>query len=198
MVQRDKAGDGRQSMGYNGLMKRYRPPLRVGISGKMRSGKDTIAEYMVRNHGFVRVALADRLKELACEMFGMRAGAKNRSLLITLGRKMCEVDPFVFVNAATRRMPLNENVVVPDVRYPYEFNALKALGFKMVRINIAREKQEARVLATEPDTSLVLLDDLSETALDAYATWDMILDGGASFGDIETAIQYYLVEWRAE
>lgn len=35
----------------------------VGISGKIGSGKDVIASYLAREHGFVRVAWADALKD---------------------------------------------------------------------------------------------------------------------------------------
>jgi hypothetical protein len=37
----------------------------VGITGKMRHGKDTAAEAFVKHHGFVRVAFADAVKEAA-------------------------------------------------------------------------------------------------------------------------------------
>jgi hypothetical protein len=35
----------------------------IGIGHRARSGKDTIAEHMVKNYGFTRYALADKLKE---------------------------------------------------------------------------------------------------------------------------------------
>lgn len=39
--------------------------LNVGIVGRARTGKDTIAEHLVRRHGYARVGLADPLKRLA-------------------------------------------------------------------------------------------------------------------------------------
>ena len=35
----------------------------IGLSGYARSGKDTVAEILVENHGFIRVAFADKLRE---------------------------------------------------------------------------------------------------------------------------------------
>ena len=41
----------------------------VGILGKMRVGKDTVADYLVSNHGFVKKAFADPLKEICKILF---------------------------------------------------------------------------------------------------------------------------------
>jgi hypothetical protein len=44
-------------------------PLIFGISGKAGSGKDTVADYLVKNHGFVKVSLADEMKRFAKRLF---------------------------------------------------------------------------------------------------------------------------------
>ena len=43
----------------------------IGIAGKARSGKDTIARWFVMNQGFIQYAFADPLKRAASEMFGV-------------------------------------------------------------------------------------------------------------------------------
>lgn len=42
----------------------------IGITGRKRSGKDTIGNYLVDNYGFVRIAYADSLKEACKIIFG--------------------------------------------------------------------------------------------------------------------------------
>lgn len=42
----------------------------IGITGRKRSGKDTSGERLVNNHGFVRIAFADALKEACINIFG--------------------------------------------------------------------------------------------------------------------------------
>jgi hypothetical protein len=42
----------------------------IGVSGCKRSGKDTIGKYLVNNHGFVRIAFADSLKDACKIIFG--------------------------------------------------------------------------------------------------------------------------------
>jgi hypothetical protein len=41
----------------------------IGIAGLAGSGKDTAAEFLVKNHNFVRVALADKLKRICRDVF---------------------------------------------------------------------------------------------------------------------------------
>lgn len=45
----------------------YEELMIIGITGRKQSGKDTVGNYLVKNHGFVRVAFADVLKE-ACRI----------------------------------------------------------------------------------------------------------------------------------
>lgn len=41
----------------------------IGLLGQANSGKDTVADFLVRDHGFVKVALADPLKRIARDVF---------------------------------------------------------------------------------------------------------------------------------
>ena len=40
----------------------------IGLSGYARSGKDTVAETLVNEYGFKRVAFADKIKDLLYTM----------------------------------------------------------------------------------------------------------------------------------
>jgi len=42
----------------------------LGISGQTNSGKDTIADHLIQNQGFIRVALADPIKRFCRDVFG--------------------------------------------------------------------------------------------------------------------------------
>lgn len=41
----------------------------IGLCGQAGAGKDTVADFLVKNHGFVKVALADSLKRICREVF---------------------------------------------------------------------------------------------------------------------------------
>lgn len=42
----------------------------IGINGKAKSGKDTLADIFVRRYGFVKIAFADPIKRICAEVFG--------------------------------------------------------------------------------------------------------------------------------
>lgn len=41
----------------------------IGVSGQLGSGKDTVAEHLIEEHGFTRVALADPIKRFGYHVF---------------------------------------------------------------------------------------------------------------------------------
>lgn len=49
---------------------RLRPAL-VALTGYARTGKDTVADYLVEHHGFARVAFADAVRELTGKLYGL-------------------------------------------------------------------------------------------------------------------------------
>lgn len=41
----------------------------LGISGNIGSGKDTVSDYLVSNHGFVKIAFADEMKRILARVY---------------------------------------------------------------------------------------------------------------------------------
>lgn len=41
----------------------------ISVSGKKASGKDTLANVLVKKHGFTKISLADPLREMCCKVF---------------------------------------------------------------------------------------------------------------------------------
>ena len=42
----------------------------IGLSGKKRVGKDTVADYLVSKYGFIKYSFADPIKAVAKILFG--------------------------------------------------------------------------------------------------------------------------------
>jgi len=128
----------------------------IGLSGYARSGKDTVAELLVLNYGFKRMAFADgirqallalnpilhdghRLNEIVT-MYGWEvAKGKDevRRLLQVMGtevgRKLINED--VWVWRLFNQINTDERIVIPDVRFPNEAKMIEQQGGDVWRIN---------------------------------------------------------------
>ena len=124
----------------------------IGLSGYAQSGKDSVAEVLVRDFGFTRVAFADKIKEFLYEMDLLVHGVNIQTLVSTWGWDKTKENFWVrrllqdvgvsartvfgedfWVNQALRP-GLPEKVVVTDVRFPNEMQAIWALNGKIWRV----------------------------------------------------------------
>ena len=166
---------------YDGLI--------IGISGLAGAGKDTVADILVREHGFVKVSFADPLKQITRKVFAFTdeqlwgsSAARNaedkryprpdgsfltpREALQTLGTewgRQCYPDTWVKMCIRTAEELLADGgvtscysqqlgliqrtdglrgrtrtvmgVVIPDVRFHNEMNAIKQANGVMLRVS---------------------------------------------------------------
>jgi dephospho-CoA kinase len=152
----------------------------IGLSGYAQVGKDTVANYLVNNYGFVKVSFADPIREALyrlnpkvdiADMRGVSLASAvdglgwedvkvdsedTRKLLqrmgTEVGRDMFGED--FWVNQGLLKASQHENVVFADTRYRNEANAIKKHGGKVWRIS----KQNHGPVNNHP----------SEVALDEY------------------------------
>ncbi len=130
----------------------------IGIGGRAGSGKDTLAARLVKQHGFVRLAFADPLKEGAAVMFRLsgdqihgslkevtdeRYGKSPRQIMQALGTEFGRnlIHPDLWVRAARARIDEFRDfvappagVVMPDVRFPNEAEAIREWGGELWRV----------------------------------------------------------------
>lgn len=135
----------------------------IGISGKKRSGKDTLADSLVHDHGFTRLAFADAMRAAALvvdpiightlvegdvwvarrlsEVVGTagweaaKANPEVRRTLQHLGSAVRELDPGFWVRITMAQAgAVDGPVVITDVRMPNEATAIEAAGGLLVRL----------------------------------------------------------------
>ncbi|MFG3715816.1 hypothetical protein [Micromonospora sp. NPDC047730] len=136
------------------------PPL-IGLLGRARAGKDTVAGRLVERHGFRRYAFADALKEAALiadpivvpvdtvggslrlshfvHSVGWEAAKEVREVRRTLqqfGVGIRHLDPHFWVRVVMDEVsdPDGPAAVITDVRFPNEAAAIRAAGGKLVRV----------------------------------------------------------------
>lgn len=115
----------------------------IGICGKAGSGKDTIGDYLVEQHGFDKIALADPIKRLVRDVFVLDDTTVNdrelrekpldkwggwsvRKLLQFIGTEMFRerIDEEIWVKSLWYRIKdfPEKNYVVTDMRFPNELD----------------------------------------------------------------------------
>lgn len=152
-------------------------PAFIGLNGYAQSGKDTVAAFLVAEYGYRRIAFADRLKNFVVALFPSIAETVNdaggdwekakedpnvRRVLQGVGetaRK--EIFESVWITAAFSSIREGERIVVSDMRFPNEADALAAIGATLFRIERP---------GTKPINNHV-----SETALDRYDGFHAVL-----------------------
>ena len=159
---------------YLHITKTAKPPL-IAISGKMRSGKTTLAEALSATLGVPVVSFADPLKD-GCRALGIRVDEanKDRAALQEIANFLVTRDPAHFVkmfDARTASSRRNFGAIVPDMRLPQEWAWAKSAGFLLVRLEVSAETQKAR--GGQPTR----LDHWTETSLDFLppTAWDVYL-----------------------
>ena len=130
----------------------------IGLAGYARSGKDTVAQILVDNYKFKRVAFADKVREFVYALdlpmdpsfdesvttktvvnVNGWEKAKNfktiRKTLQDVGLAAREVfGPDFWVKQAMREISPEDNIVITDVRFPNEAEMVKKLNGQIWRV----------------------------------------------------------------
>lgn len=127
----------------------------IGIAGKAGAGKDTVADHLFWQHGFVKMAFADNLRCAANAIFGIPMGAMRdretkeavdpywgmspRRILQLLGNDALK--PVFGEDLWVKRWRMGydlvkdtDDVVVSDVRFDLEAKAIRELGGHIVHL----------------------------------------------------------------
>lgn len=173
----------------------------IGISGRARSGKDTVADIVVRRYGFSKLSLAAPIKEACRTIFGWttdhtdgvlkdcidpRWGISPRQTMQLLGTEfgqllLCDKSPD-FAALTGRNLWVNRlldsargrSVVVSDVRFPHESEAIQRSGGIIIRVR-------------RPSADSAASTHASETSLDAIRP-DFCIDNTGTIEDLESAV----------
>ena len=142
----------------------------IGISGKQLSGKDTFAKMLIEILGkdgilFDRIGLADALKQEYSNQKGIsiKEIEQNKHLyrqdLIQLGQQRRNEDPYYWIDQVLSK---EGNIIVPDVRFQNEKQAIEANGGIVIRLESRLvERKKRGKLSCIHDHSEQMLDDLS-------------------------------------
>jgi len=154
--------------------------MKIGICGKMCSGKSTLANYLKeKNNALYITSFAYKLKEIAKDLFDMQQ--KDRQLLIQIGKKMREIEKNVWINATIREANKHQDVIIDDIRYENELLTLKKEKWILIKLKISKNLQIQRIKKTYPETwrsHLNYINDNSESQIDDIdeSHFDYVID----------------------
>lgn len=124
--------------------------MKIAITGKMCSGKSTLAQILLEQDSRFRIfSFGLKVKQVAKDLFDMKE--KDRSLLVSIGTKMREIDPDVWINYILKQTKDHTHCIVDDLRYQNEYEALSKAGFKIIQLQLDPTIQEERIKLCYPN-----------------------------------------------
>lgn len=142
----------------------------IGISGKLGTGKSTLANAIISQLGGTRVSLAAPIKEVQDMIYRKlnltMEGEKDRDLLIALGKWGRSKHENFWLNEVEHLIDTLEDIVIicDDIRFPNEAKFFQDNGV-LIRIN-----GEQRGVNVDHN-----INDSTETSLDSYP-FDFYID----------------------
>ena len=176
----------------------------IGLSGYAQTGKDTVAQHLVEQYGFTRIAFADPIREALYALDpilhdypaipGIRLSwivdksgwesvkkesAEARRMLQRLGTEVArnQWSPNFWVDLAMQKASKFGKVVITDVRFPNEYEAIRGANGDIWRV-------------VKPGVSAVNAH-ASEVALDNY-TFDKTILNNGSLDILHQSIDYLI------
>ncbi len=135
----------------------------VSICGFQGSGKDTIANYLISEYGFVKISFAGAIKDIASVMFGwdrqklegltkedrewretvdpwwekqLNLPISPRYIMQQFGTELFRrhFHPDIWVKVVEKKLTEYENVVITDCRFPNEIKMVKDNGGILIHV----------------------------------------------------------------
>ena len=160
--------------------------LKIALTGKLRSGKDVIADRLFTDHGFeLPISFGSSLKYYADKIFDVSEGyAKPRKLYQQFGQLCRTIDEDVWVKHAefSVKQALDSRsttgIVISDLRQPNEYEWCRRNGFVIVRVTASDEIRMARAIEANDDFSVHDFAHETEQYVDKFdVDYEIVNDG---------------------
>jgi hypothetical protein len=171
----------------------------IGLTGYAQSGKDTVANILVNNYGYTRIAFADKIREFLYETNPMYDSIVGEPLFVKAkvdrdGWEEAKKSPHIrrllqtsgvaarkvfgenfWVQQALREVHFEGNFVITDVRFPNEADAI-------------RKYDNSQIWRIRRNGVTAVNQHVSETAMDGEKV-DQIFMNSGSIEELELLIK---------
>lgn len=146
----------------------------IGLVGWIGSGKGTVADILIRDHGYHKFAFADALKDAVAAIFtwprGLLEGDSNASrafrervdpwwsnkfgyevtprlILQKMGTEACRhaIHDDIWIHTLAHRIKGYDDVVIADVRFPNEIEFVTKSGGKIINVQRGNPPTEKQI-----------------------------------------------------
>lgn len=180
--------------------------MNIALTAKMRAGKDTVAEYLIKKYGFTKFAFGDGIKRLCRDYYPelTKEGAKPRYLYQNVGQSLRKFDEDIWVNTCFNeihkerglRKTLAHNelfVVISDMRQPNEHKRCKDEGFIVIKIVADDEIRLQRMNEKGDKFTVEDLQHETESYIDSYEA-DYIISNNGTYEELISQIDQIMSE----
>ena len=183
----------------NATIRPYKAPNLIGLYGFMRGGKDTVGDHLTNAYGYKRLAFGDPLRKVVYELYpeAQTDRTEYRRRMQDIGQHLRAYDPGVWRDWVNRQIAeyrkYGFRVVVTDIRQPNEYEALRALGAFIVRVDcpmsIIEKRAGAEIALIGHETERHYGEYVPDTVINnnstlehLYSEVDRLIAGGAPVG----------------
>lgn len=116
----------------------------IGVTGLYCAGKDTLADYLVKNKGFFHISLSDLIRE---EMTKRGKPLTRESMIVFANELRAVLGADILPRLSLQRMEEGKNYVVTSIRNPAEVSVLQQRkDFAFVEIRAPLKMRFARMV----------------------------------------------------
>ena len=141
--------------------------MKIAITGKICSGKSTLANKLKNILKLEKYSFADNVKKYAKEIFEMKY--KDRKLIQDFAEKMKEIDNNIWIKQLDKEIKDKVHIIIDDLRFENEYKYLKKNKYYIIKLVIDKNQQIKRIEDLYKDKApehLERLEHISECNID--------------------------------
>ena len=169
--------------------------MKIAICGKMCSGKTTLATMIKRmDDRYTVYSLGSKIKGIASDIFDMKDGTKDRTLLTSIGTKMREINSDVWINYVLNQTQGKTHCLIDDLRYQNEYDALVKDGWYFIQLHVSPHIQRQRLMKHYAQNYQDHLDNDSHASERNRFRWikgkepSLIIDGNEGYDEVHRRV----------
>ena len=174
--------------------------MKIAIFGKIRSGKDTVGEFLINEYGFTKLAFGDGIGFIIDEYFPeARANGKPRKHYQVIGQALRELDADVWINHLIKRAnnistqnllyhDKSTDFIITDGRQVNEAVRLKEAGYTIIKVVADEDKRIERMKKAGDNFSPEMLEHETELQVDLIEP-DILIENNGTLEELRLKVK---------